>query len=210
LQILSNFIHIFRVVVSLYVKKASLVPCKKKLSNSIYSSKLSNRNFSEKKSFYAKSNFTLNTYFQEVENWTGEAIRKRSEILAERILSIWPDLGSNKKVSHQIVNSVTGKTPKSVYIKGERVLVKTWKSIAKHVLNALLEESEELAEQIANSQPKFFTREKSTLRAPETIGEGFFMESNCSAQSFYKKCSEVAYEAGWTELNEGWRVELEE
>jgi uncharacterized protein with ParB-like and HNH nuclease domain len=60
------------------------------LTLSGYNPELSNRPFEKKQRDYGESNVVLNRYFAKVEVWNEDAIRKRSRVLAEKVLKLWP------------------------------------------------------------------------------------------------------------------------
>jgi hypothetical protein len=62
------------------------------LTLSGYNSELSNCDFPTKRNELAKSHVELNKHFASVERWDETAILQRGEVLAERALTIWPDL----------------------------------------------------------------------------------------------------------------------
>ncbi|GAB4229164.1 MAG: hypothetical protein Kow0049_10600 [Stanieria sp.] len=55
-----------------------------------YNSELSNKTFDEKKIIYKNSNVYLNKYFQNINNWNEESIKKRAEELADIAVKLWP------------------------------------------------------------------------------------------------------------------------
>ena len=55
-----------------------------------YNTELSNSPFESKQVELAKSHLDLNTYFTSLPKWDADAIRKRSVVLTERVLSLWP------------------------------------------------------------------------------------------------------------------------
>lgn len=60
------------------------------LTLTAYNSELSNSPFEAKQVGYANSHLDLNAYFAGLEDWDAEAIRKRGNLLVDRVLIIWP------------------------------------------------------------------------------------------------------------------------
>ena len=54
-----------------------------------YNSELSNKTFNTKKKIYQESNVSLNKYFQNVDVWNEDSIKKRAEKLADIAVKIW-------------------------------------------------------------------------------------------------------------------------
>jgi len=55
-----------------------------------YNPELSNRPFEEKLPLLRSSNVTLNQYFRNIDTWNEEAIKNRSEYLADIAVKLWP------------------------------------------------------------------------------------------------------------------------
>ena len=58
-----------------------------------YNPDMSNKPYKDKQKALAASHFVLNSYFAEIERWSPDAIRERGRSLAQRAISIWPDVG---------------------------------------------------------------------------------------------------------------------
>jgi len=54
-----------------------------------YNSELSNKTFDTKKKMYRESNISLNKYFQDVDIWNEDSMKKRAEQLADMAVKIW-------------------------------------------------------------------------------------------------------------------------
>lgn len=55
-----------------------------------YNTELSNKPFKEKLILLRSSNISLNQYFDNVDVWNEEAIKKRAEVLADKAIKLWP------------------------------------------------------------------------------------------------------------------------
>lgn len=72
------------------VTHARLLDTVGNLTLSAYNSELSNSSFAEKKKVYAKSNYALNRYFDDLSKWDEKAILARTAYLAEMTIKRWP------------------------------------------------------------------------------------------------------------------------
>lgn len=62
-----------------------------------YNSDMGNYDFHRKKTILIGSHVELNRYFTNVTKWDEEEIRKRSELLADIALGVWPYFGHSMK-----------------------------------------------------------------------------------------------------------------
>ncbi len=68
-----------------------------------YNIDLSNKPFKEKRRVYQESNFQLNSYFDNCKKWTDKEIVKRTKLLTEIFIEIWPRPSEINKLSKKTV-----------------------------------------------------------------------------------------------------------
>lgn len=95
------------------------------LTLTCYNPDLSNRPYGEKRALLKSSHFELNRYFDQVENWTPAAIMERGKSIADRALTIWPDVGRDGLA---LADTVIGaQKPVAVRFQGQTHPITTWK-----------------------------------------------------------------------------------
>lgn len=57
-----------------------------------YNQELGTKSFDEKKKLFKESHLEINKYFENVESWNEKEILKRTELLIERVKTIWKDI----------------------------------------------------------------------------------------------------------------------
>ena len=90
-----------------------------------YNPDLSNRSFSEKRELFKKSHIELNRYFVDVERWTPPAIEARGRSIADRALTIWPDVGRDGLAQADLV--VGAHKPLAVRFKDQIEPIGSWR-----------------------------------------------------------------------------------
>ena len=70
-----------------------------------YNSDLSNYDFHAKKDILIDNHLELNRYFDSVNKWDEEEIRKRAELLADKALKIWPYFGTPQDKEDILIKS---------------------------------------------------------------------------------------------------------
>ncbi|MCY4020640.1 MAG: HNH endonuclease family protein [Chloroflexi bacterium] len=97
-------------------------------------SKLSNKPFSHKRAALRKHGIHLNsTYFDDnVTTWNADAIRARTNYLADRIIDVWPAFAEQPRSE-----GVKGKTPLMLTVRDKRLAVYSWRGIVLEMVNSL-------------------------------------------------------------------------
>jgi hypothetical protein len=108
-----------------------------------YNSELSNADFPTKCRRFKESHVSLNTWFQDQTQWNETAIRKRAEALADRALAVWKYFGKPDDEPRAAAQTVTGTTPSSVVILGQRFSVSSWRDVAQRTLETIADLDEE-------------------------------------------------------------------
>lgn len=175
------------------------------LTLTAYNSELSNDSFPEKKRHLNQSHLELNRYFQKVEMWNRTEIERRSRILAEMALEIWPYFGDETSLSYVALDSVTGRVPSLVSILGQEFRVESWREVLLRTLNTIAELEPELFSQLASEYPRFISKEISRFRSGRQLSNGYYVEVNISAKDIYRFCQQSIESIGLS--RDDWRVE---
>jgi uncharacterized protein with ParB-like and HNH nuclease domain/uncharacterized protein YecA (UPF0149 family) len=169
-----------------------------------FNSESSNRLFKEKKQMLAKSNFSLNKYFSNIENWNKEAIEKRANHLADAALTIWEYFGEIKQIQNRNDNNVTGKKPNLLIISGDKFIVKSWTNIIVDVLSWIAEYEADCFNDLVRDYPRFISKSSTGIRKGKQLKNGYFVETNLSAERIYSFCNQAMQVVGLS--NEDWKI----
>lgn len=165
-----------------------------------YNSELSNDDFDTKKDRLRQSHLEINKYFDKVTSWKKEDIEQRAAYLAEICLNIWPYFGNE----HREEVTVTGTTPKQLYILGQQFEVRSWRDVLENTMNTIAELEPDKFDQIMLQFPRFVGQDKKKFRAIRQLKNGAYIEVNLSAQSIQRFCIQVIEEIELT--SEDWNV----
>lgn len=165
-----------------------------------YNSELNNDRFSDKKRLYAASHLEMNKYFAAIERWTAAEIEKRSEVLAERALTVWRYFGPPHLPAGATDRSpVTGTVPQMVEVRGHNYPVRAWVEVAQVTMEAIANLGNEEFDRVVMELPKFVNRDASSFRKSsrlKTLTNGAYMETNLSAAAFHRFCVQATQLAG--------------
>ncbi|PRQ03206.1 HNH endonuclease family protein [Enhygromyxa salina] len=156
-----------------------------------YNQEMSNAPYAVKRKHLIGSHIELNRHFQGVETWDFEAIKRRSEALATRALSVWPNFHPQTAKSKQAPERVTGTKPTAIRIGKESHDVKMWSEVLEKVIRYLNESYPDRFITLKESFPKYISLDPSSLRVPRSAGNSYFYEANLSAQSIYRVCEYI-------------------
>ena len=171
-----------------------------------YNSELSNADFTHKRKLFVESHLSLNDWFQNEKDWNEDTIRRRAEALAERALSVWEYFGKPEDETRTDAQTVTGKTPSSVVILGQRFPVSSWRDVAQRTLQTIAELDQESFDKIVGDFPRFVGRRGDSFRSFRQLSNGAYMEVNLSATAINKFCVQAVEAAGLSP--EDWFVEV--
>lgn len=129
------------------------------LTLTAYNAELSNDTFPIKRELLLKSHLELNRYFNDTDKWDREEIEKRSELLADLALEVWPYFGEETSGSEEIIE-VTGKTPRKLWILNQSFEVKSWRDVLEHTMNTISDLEPEKFEIIMQSFPRLVGRDR--------------------------------------------------
>jgi hypothetical protein len=171
-----------------------------------YNSELSNADFPAKRRRFEESHVSLNTWFQDQTQWNETAIRKRAEALADRALAVWKYFGKPDDEPRVAAQTVTGTTPSSVVILGQRFSVSSWRDVAQRTLKTIADLDEEGFDRIIDGFPSFVSRSGDGFRSFRKLANGAFIEVNLSAPAINKFCIQAVEVAGLSP--DDWYVEV--
>ncbi len=173
-----------------------------------WNSILSNGPWANKRPLLAKHALLLNsTYFDNDSNliWNADAIRSRSNWLAEHALNVWGAFGEPPAVM-----SFSGRNPRSVVILGEQHDVISWRDVAINILEFVISEKAKKQENfesfVSELQSAYLsTTEKSRSRQ---LSNGWWLYVNLSADTVMNLCSRSMELIGLED--DDWEVKLAE
>lgn len=177
------------------------------LTLTAYNSELSNDIYPRKQATLKDSHLELNKYFSSVEKWSREEIEKRSSLLADKALHIWPYFGQDNYSSSNEVIHVTGTTPISLYILGQYFPVKNWRDVLENTLNVIADLEPQKFSTISDYFSSKIGKDKSKFRAIRQLKNGYYFEVNLSAQSIQKLCYQAIEMIELTDND--WEVEIQ-
>lgn len=176
------------------------------LTLTAYNPELSNESFPKKQQYLVQSHVVLNKYFQNVSKWNREEIEKRSNILSDIALKCWPYFGDEKPASPAMsADDVTGKTPETLIILGQRISVKNWRDVLAKTLNTIADLEPESFDIITTNYSRFISKESDRFKYKIQLNNGYYADVNFSAKTIYRFCEQVIETIG---LSRGdWIVE---
>jgi uncharacterized protein with ParB-like and HNH nuclease domain len=173
-----------------------LLNCLGNLTLTGYNSEFSNNPFPEKKRGNKgnpglnDSHLELNKYFQSMNSWQREDIEKRTEVLADRALEIWPYFGDESvKVSEN--RGVTGTIPKMLHFLGNEYPVKSWRDVLETTLNSLSEYEADRFQDVILQFPRLLGWDEKNFRETRQLKNGVFIEVSLSAKDINTFCQKV-------------------
>ena len=178
------------------------------LTLTAYNSELSNDSFPKKKAHFESSHVELNRYFSGVVKWNGDAIEKRSQMLAESTLGVWPYFGEEEQQQQTNGDGATNRIPRFVTVLGQRESVESWRDVEMHVLNTLAELEPDSFNVLAETYPRFISKDRPRLREGRLLRNGHYAEVHLSAKAIHKFCSQAFESAGLSDND--WFVETEQ
>ena len=157
------------------------------LTLTAYNSELSNDDFESKKIRLGKSHLEINEYFANKPSWKRKDIEERAAYLSDIAAKIWPYFGDEESDQDE-PTTVTGTTPKALWILGQEFIVESWRDVLEQTMNTIAELEPEKFEEIIHQFPRFVGRDKKGFRAIRELKNGAFIEVHLSAQSIQRFC----------------------
>ncbi|PDW01935.1 DUF262 domain-containing protein [Candidatus Viridilinea mediisalina] len=174
-----------------------------------YNSELSNESFVKKQLHLTQSHIELNKYFQGLQKWDREAIEMRSQFLANLALQCWPYFGDEKPaLVATSADEVTGKTPQTLIILGQRMAVESWRDVLSKTLNALIDLEPDNFETIASAYSTFISKNPNGFKHKIQLNNDYYINTYLSAKKIYRFCEQAVELAGLS--REDWIVETVE
>ena len=176
------------------------------LTLTAYNSELSNENFPKKQQQLSQSHVDLNNYFHDLDRWDREAIEIRSKALADLAISCWPYFGDEKPALVPTnAEDVTGKTPQTVIILGQRMPVETWRDVLGTTLNTISDLEPERFDILATTYSRFVSKEQDRFRRKIQLKNGYYADVSLNSKSVYRLCKQAIETIGLTDND--WFVE---
>lgn len=175
------------------------------LTLTAYNTELSNDDFPTKKEKLNESHLEINKYFAPLQKWLRTDIEQRAELLAKQALEIWSYFGQENS-SPTDLQEVTGTTPTSLKILGQKFEVQSWRDVLQQTLNTVADLEPEKFEVIAHNFPRYVGKDKNKFRAIRELQNGYFIEMNLSAQSVQRLCHQAMETIELT--SDDWNVEV--
>ncbi len=173
-----------------------------------YNSELSNESFLKKQQQLINSRLELNKYFHNLTKWDREEIEKRSHLMADLALMSWPYFGDEKPaLTATSADDVTGKTPQTLIMLGQRIPVKTWRDVLTKTLNTIADLEPALFEVIAITYSRFVSIDPDRFTRKMQLDNNYYVDVSLNAKSVYRFCEQVIETTGLS--REDWVVETD-
>jgi len=167
--------------------------------------KLARLGFFRKQKILQESNLRLNRYFANLSQWDEEAIRQRTDSLAQIALKIWPYFGEIQTDSNLTAHDMKGKKPLAVIIMGDSYAVSSWRDVMQRTLEVLIDRDADAFDKLIEKFPQYIAGKKQ-FRSSRQLSNGSYIETNIDARSIYKFCREIIELSGLPSRD--WQVEL--
>ena len=174
------------------------------LTLTAYNSELSNEPFSTKRKLLQESHIELNRMFGDYETWTTQSIDDRATALSEMALVVWPYFGNDPDGS-VTSGTVVGKSPKALWIFGQRYEVSSWRDVLEFTVDTIADLEPDGFERILEEFPRFVGRDKDKFRSVRELKCGAFVEVNLGAAAIHRFCCQSIEALGLS--SDEWEVE---
>lgn len=177
------------------------------LTISGYNSELSNKDFSDKKDIYRKSNISLCRDICDYDKWNDESIKKRAKSLFNIAINIWslPEKYNLIKENANIIDysspyniqsniNITGEKPKQLIILGSEYNITTWKDMLRTLCGVLYDLDNTIFynltkhKDFAGRDRRIISDTNERLRNPHKIADNLYIETNLSALDILNYC----------------------
>lgn len=176
------------------------------LTLTAYNSELSNAPYAVKRKLLQESHIELNRSFGNYETWTAQTIDDRAAALSEMAMSVWPYFGTDSE-SSLASGDVVGKSPKALWILGQRYDVSSWRDVLEFTVDTIADLEPDGFERILEEFPRFVGRDKNKFRSVRGLKCGAFVEVNLGAEAIYRFCCQAIEALGLS--SDDWRVEAQ-
>jgi hypothetical protein len=169
-------------------------------------SELSNLSFPEKRDLLAASHLDLNRDIAKSDRWGEDEIRKRGALLAERALTIWPDLNPGRG-SGRTIEAVTGRTPRRLTFYGHSHDVQTWAAVLQVTMAEMAKLGDDVFAEMAAQIPRYISTDSGKMRTARHLDNGYFYEAHLNAKQIHQICNQLTQLAGLS--YEDWALEVD-
>ena len=162
-----------------------------------YNSELGNGPYVDKRRRYADSHFALNAYFAGVARWDAAAIAARGGQLADRAVTIWPDVAASRGVFAVRPTRAKPATPTAIVIDGLRVSVTSMLDATVRVFQAMYDrDATAYARAITHIlAPARRGSTAADMRTPKAVG-GAYLDLHGSGTALRKWCHRLVHAMG--------------
>ena len=155
-----------------------------------YNRELSNKPFIDKKELLKDSNFSLNSYFNDIEFWTKEQIEARADTLIWKLLEIYPFPSQLIETNEEQINSfllserneitIQNTKPNSIDLFDTHYKVKSWRDLYAKTVEVIYDKYQELFDK--HIELNSFNANKNLLSLNK---EDMAKLSHCQIGNFY-------------------------
>lgn len=92
-------------------------------------------------------------------------------------------------------------------ISGHKFIVKSWSNLFVELLNWIAEYESESFKELAKDYPRFINDDSTKLRKTKKLKNGFYVETNLSAERIHRFCNQAIQIVGLS--SEDWQIEIE-
>ena len=174
------------------------------LTLTAYNSELSNETYAVKQKLLSESHIELNRSIADVEAWTTHSIEERANRLSEVAMNVWSYFGTDTDTT-PATDNVAGKTPKALWILGQRYKVTSWRDVLEFTVDTIADLEPDGFLRILDEFPRFVGKDKGKFRAVRELKCGAFVEVNLGAEAIYRFCCQVIEAIGLS--SDEWQVE---
>lgn len=132
-------------------------------------------------------------------------LRSGQSNLVEMALNVWPYFGDMESEQNG-KTSVTGTTPRGLWMLGQYFSVQSWRDVLEHTMNTIIELEPDKFGQIVEHFPRFIGWDQKKFRAIRKLKNDAFLEVNLSAKSIQGFCYQVLDVVELT--SDDWKVEV--
>jgi uncharacterized protein with ParB-like and HNH nuclease domain len=162
------------------------------LTLTAYNTELSNKPYADKRQLLLNSHFDINQHFADVHRWTPERIRERGESLAQRAITIWPDVGRIPGASEREKRAT--QPPVAVRYRDTNQPCKNWRDGFARLLKLFEADRPGMLARIADDESLFAVVSRDATRFPRSktlVGE-VYVNTHASAAQLQDWCRKIA------------------
>ncbi len=168
-----------------------------------YNSELSNDDFRTKRSRLISGTLHLNKTFEGFASWSASEIKSRAELMADRVLAIWPYVGADQ--SAEVVDVPKGQKPVRLRILGRNLAVSTWRDVLEGTVNEVVEADPDVYPALCKELSSHVGDERMRFREARQLRNGGFINVNLSAEGIARLCQRILITAEMAGME--WEVE---